>query len=95
MVDTPYYNLRQEITNHGDSLGTSTSLARAMIESPSADEHVQKWVAGTVYGGGADTLHSAINRFLVAMMLYPEVQKTARAEIDQLTAGSRLPDLNE
>ncbi|KAJ7867908.1 hypothetical protein B0H14DRAFT_3441547 [Mycena olivaceomarginata] len=40
---------------------------------------------------GAYTTVSALGTFILAMLAYPEVQKTAQAEIDSLTGGKYLP----
>ncbi|KAI3620918.1 cytochrome p450 [Moniliophthora roreri] len=55
------------------------------------DQDILKWVAVALYVGGADTTVSAMTSFFYVMEMYPEVQKRAQADIDKLTAGSRLP----
>lgn len=44
---------------------------------------------------GTDTIHSTLRCFLFAMVMNPEVQKRAQAEIDSLTESQRLPTLDE
>ena len=41
--------------------------------------------------GGADTTASAIGTFFLAMVSYPEVQKKAQTELDNVLNG-RLPE---
>lgn len=41
--------------------------------------------------GGADTTVSAEYGFFLAMVLFPEVQKKAQAEIDAVVGSGRLP----
>lgn len=55
------------------------------------EEHVVKWSAHSLFSGGADTTVSAIYSFFLAMALYPDVQKKARAEIDAVIGPDRLP----
>jgi cytochrome P450 len=38
---------------------------------------------------------SAVMTFILAMTLYPEVQRKAQAEIDQIVGNSRLPDFSD
>jgi hypothetical protein len=38
---------------------------------------------------------SAVLTFIVAMILYPDVQRKAQAEIDQIVGNSRLPDFSD
>jgi len=56
---------------------------------------VARAVPGTMYLGGADTTVSALQTFILAMTLYPEVQRRAQAEIDQIVGNSRLPDFSD
>ncbi|KZT36772.1 cytochrome P450 [Sistotremastrum suecicum HHB10207 ss-3] len=51
--------------------------------------------AAVVYMAGADTTVSSIDSFILAMMLFPEVQKRAQKYIDELLQGERLPDLED
>ncbi|KAG8909853.1 hypothetical protein FRC00_009323, partial [Tulasnella sp. 408] len=48
----------------------------------------------TFYRAANDTTVSALNTFLVAMSLYPEVQAKAREELDR-AVGDRLPSLSD
>ena len=32
---------------------------------------------------------------MLAMLMFPDVQKKAQAEIDRMTGGSRMPDFND
>jgi hypothetical protein len=38
---------------------------------------------------------SAVRTFILAMTLYPEVQRKAQAELDQIVGNSRLPDFSD
>ncbi|KAG0705558.1 cytochrome P450 [Suillus ampliporus] len=55
------------------------------------EEHVVKWSAASLYGGGADTTISTIYLLYLAMTLYPDVQKKVQAEIDAVVGPDRLP----
>ncbi|KAK7017743.1 cytochrome P450 [Favolaschia claudopus] len=50
-----------------------------------------KQSAAAVFVGGVDTTVSALNTFILAMILFPEVQKKAQAVIDSHTEGKVLP----
>ncbi|OJJ51826.1 hypothetical protein ASPZODRAFT_2108113 [Penicilliopsis zonata CBS 506.65] len=47
------------------------------------EEEVVKWSAEGIYGGGSDTTVSVLEAFFLAMMLFPDVQRKAQAEIDK------------
>ena len=57
------------------------------------EEDVIKWVVGAVYSGGADTTVCALTTFVLAMVLFPEVQGKAQAEIDRVIGLDRLPGI--
>jgi cytochrome P450 len=54
-----------------------------------------KATAAITYLAGADTTVSAIDTFVLAMMLHPEAQRKAQREIDELLGGRRLPDISD
>ncbi|KAG2747300.1 cytochrome P450 [Suillus brevipes Sb2] len=58
-----------------------------------ADEDTMKAVALMIYIAGLDTSASALQTFLLAMVLYPDVQARARAEIDQAVKHDKMPCL--
>jgi len=61
------------------------------LDKEQADEEHIRSLAGTLYGGGVDTTPSALTSFVMAMVLYPEVQKKAQAELDSIVRTDRLP----
>ncbi|KAH7923427.1 cytochrome P450, partial [Leucogyrophana mollusca] len=54
-------------------------------------ERAIKDTAATVYLGGADTTSATLLTFILAMILHPEVQERARAEIDAVVGRDALP----
>ncbi|KDQ62047.1 hypothetical protein JAAARDRAFT_148681 [Jaapia argillacea MUCL 33604] len=54
-----------------------------------------EWAAAAMYGGGYDTTYSSIHTFFLAMMLFPDVQKKAQAEIDAVIGSDRLPSFED
>jgi cytochrome P450 len=61
----------------------------------SADEQLIKDIAAMAYGAGADTTVSSIVSFFLAMLVYPDVQIKAQAEIDRVVGQERLPEMND
>ncbi|EKM75591.1 hypothetical protein AGABI1DRAFT_79751 [Agaricus bisporus var. burnettii JB137-S8] len=51
--------------------------------------------AGTIYKAGTDTRLSTALTFILAMLLHPDVQRKAQAEIDAVVGSSRLPDFDD
>ncbi|KAJ7745595.1 cytochrome P450 [Mycena maculata] len=79
--------------------GTSkSSVASRVLEeiggSPQADdkEIVLKNILATCY---ADTTVSALGTFILAMTMYPDIQKKAQAAIEEVVGQGRLPDFDD
>lgn len=92
VADIPYAFVERQLRS-----GTAEpSYLSKLIQSekgaltPEADE-IARWSAFALYTGGADTTVSSIHCFILEMMLYPEVQKKAQAEIDSVIGTSRFP----
>ncbi|KAK7060957.1 hypothetical protein VNI00_000692 [Paramarasmius palmivorus] len=62
----------------------------------STDEDI-KWVAAGLYSGEgqADTTVAAMSNFFLCMMLFPDVQQKAQAEIDAVIGKDRLPSISD
>ncbi|KAH9017371.1 cytochrome P450 [Lactarius pseudohatsudake] len=58
-------------------------------------ETALKNAAASVYGAGAETTILALSSFLLALLLYPDVQTRPQAEIDQVIGRSRLPAFSD
>ncbi|KAM3561061.1 hypothetical protein ARSEF4850_003404 [Beauveria asiatica] len=50
-----------------------------------------KYTAATMYGAGVETSTSTLQAFVLAMLLFPEVQRKAQQEIDSVVGPDRLP----
>jgi len=95
-VKTPFDKVKREL-----AAGTATPSVAANtimnLDKNSTEE--DKWVAatvpGTLYMAGVDTTVSAVVTFILAMILYPDVQRKAQAEIDQTVGNSRLPKFSD
>ncbi|PPQ67719.1 hypothetical protein CVT25_009325 [Psilocybe cyanescens] len=75
---------------HGTS---SASLVSDLLENcyVQREYDVIKDFAATAFAAGADTTVSALESFFLAMSLFPEIQKKAQKEIDQVIGVTRLP----
>jgi cytochrome P450 len=54
-----------------------------------------KGVAGTIYLAGLDTTVAAVVSFFLAMVIYPDVQLRAQAELDCVVGRDRLPEFSD
>jgi cytochrome P450 len=70
-------------------------MASRMLELAQGDEQIVRDVAGTFYLAANDTTVSAITSFFLAVLVYPEVQREAQAELDRVVGRSRLPEFSD
>ncbi|KAF8987615.1 cytochrome P450 [Cyathus striatus] len=54
-----------------------------------------KGIACSIFAGGAESTYSALSHFILEMIMFPEVQKKAQQEIDQVVGKNRLPELSD
>ncbi|KLO17442.1 cytochrome P450 [Schizopora paradoxa] len=96
----PFIEARDKIIS-GKS--TSSSLTEQEIERcqkvggllSEEDEDRISSMSGVGYLAGGDTSFAAIMSLLLAMIAFPEVQKRAQAEIDEVVGTDRLPKLSD
>lgn len=93
--------------NHESSYLANIFKAEGYPVPGSEEELVAKWTAASLYTGGADTVGFApgshtfladgkqtvcsIETFLLAMTIYPEMQRKAQDEIDRVLGAGRHP----
>ncbi|OAL53492.1 cytochrome P450 [Pyrenochaeta sp. DS3sAY3a] len=53
------------------------------------------YICGSLLEGGSDTTSGTLLGFMHAMMMFPQVQKTAQEHIDRVVGPDRLPTLEE
>jgi cytochrome P450 len=58
-------------------------------------EEMVKDATGNIYLAGADTTVAAVTSFFLAMVVYPEVQHRAQAELDAVVGRDRLPAFSD
>ncbi|KIJ38757.1 hypothetical protein M422DRAFT_33150, partial [Sphaerobolus stellatus SS14] len=76
---------------------TASSLSRLASQTTDdveEDETIIRNTAATGYGAGADTTTVALHWWILAMILYPEVQARAQEELDRVL-GDRLPTFDD
>ncbi|CAG9987967.1 unnamed protein product [Clonostachys byssicola] len=64
-------------------------------ESIKFDEDAIKWTAGIMYTAGSHTTVTSLHWFLLAMVMYPNVQKRAQEEITKVIGSDRLPQMED
>jgi hypothetical protein len=70
------------------------SMARMMLEDGAHFDMV-KDVTAVAYLAGSDTTVAAVISFFLAMLVYPDVQAKAQAEVNRVVGMDRLPGLED
>ncbi|KAF9009234.1 cytochrome P450 [Hymenopellis radicata] len=98
MMNVPYETVKEQMV-----LGTAKpSFTARLIEDHleagglNADtEEDIKGVAGTLYAAAEDTTACVITSFMLAMVLYPEVQMKAQQELDRVLGPLKVPTCDD
>ncbi|CAL1701205.1 unnamed protein product [Somion occarium] len=101
MRNRPFDQIKQDIVDGN----ASPSIARTLIKRlqdqfagthlEAEQEEIARNVTGVAYAAAADTTTSAAQSFLIAMSLYPDVQRKAQVELDHVVGSERLPDFSD
>ncbi|KAK0470764.1 cytochrome P450 [Armillaria novae-zelandiae] len=94
MINVPFDMVKKNIAN-GEAQESFVSNLLLQDDTGRVQEHDLKWAAGAIYAAGADTTVAVLDTFFLLMMLYPEVQKKAQAELDSVLGGDRLPSFDD
>ncbi|PBK96431.1 cytochrome P450 [Armillaria gallica] len=92
-VERPHNYVKQEMADGKARLSLTSSQLEGGVGVE--EEFDIKWLAGSLYSGGADTTVASVYAFFKAMLLYPEVQAKAQAEIDAVIGDDRLPRFDD
>ncbi|KAG2056804.1 cytochrome P450 [Suillus hirtellus] len=93
LLNEPFNKVKAQMA---DGIASHSLVADFLSQAhDDAGEDTMKAVALTGYIVGMDTSASALQTFLLAMVLYPDVQARARTEIDQAVKHDKMPCLDD
>ncbi|KAF8748995.1 cytochrome p450 [Rhizoctonia solani] len=102
MVNVPYSWAKDQISK---GIAPHSILRQMLGLSKDGDSHSEearqqleeriRWATATLFAAGTDTSVATVIVFVLAMVLHPEVQAKAQAEIDSVLGGSRLPEMTD
>ncbi|KAG5991739.1 hypothetical protein E4U52_003373 [Claviceps spartinae] len=96
MIDVPYNFVRQQMSSGSFTPSfVSQNIEQSSEKIGGKEETALKNSAAALFGGGADTSVSSLRSMLLALILYPEVQRRAQQEIDEVVGGDRLPEFQD
>ncbi|KAG2089751.1 cytochrome P450 [Suillus discolor] len=94
MVNVPFQHAREHMADSSQSSMVGENLRRMEMQDEASKpmfETSLKKAATTAIVGSYETMTSTLMAFTLAMVLYPDVQKRAQAEIDSVIGRDRLP----
>ncbi|KAF8977284.1 cytochrome P450 [Cyathus striatus] len=97
MHEYPFDIVKNQLRN-GDAPPSFLSYHLSRLQGKyDDDEHMDdlKGSACVIFAAGAETTFSTLAHFILAMVLFPEFQKKAQQDIDQVVGKSRLPELSD
>ncbi|KAJ6555588.1 cytochrome P450 [Mycena vulgaris] len=96
MITMPWEEVREKlVAGNAKESFCSINMNKFNDGASAYTEQLIKATATAMYGGASDTTASAAWSFMLAMVLHPEVQAKAQAEIDSVTGRSRLPRMSD
>ncbi|KAI0301926.1 cytochrome P450 [Multifurca ochricompacta] len=81
-----------------DEGGTRPSFCASLLQENDRDDLTEQemaFLAGLMYSAGAETTSTTLIWWTLAMMAFPEVQRRAQAELDDVVGRSRLPTFDD
>ncbi|RPD69171.1 cytochrome P450 [Lentinus tigrinus ALCF2SS1-7] len=78
--------------------GSATSSMASILTGDANTEeeiNIAKGACASAYAAGADTMFATFAMFMAAMVLFPETQQRAQAELDSVIGPDRLPDIRD
>ncbi|KAI0292203.1 cytochrome P450 [Multifurca ochricompacta] len=81
-----------------DEGGTRPSFCASLLQGNDRDnltEPEMAFLAGLMYSAGAETTSTALIWWTLAVVAFPEVQRRAQAELDDVVGRSRLPTFDD
>lgn len=73
-------------------------FCEGMLEAQKRDQFsddLAAYISGSLLEAGSDTTSNTLYGFVQAMLVYPDVQRKAQAEIDRVIGPSRLPIMDD
>jgi cytochrome P450 len=89
-----WMNAKKAMTEGKGTPCFCADLLRSQEKEGFSDDQAS-YISGTLLEAGSDTTSSTLYGFVQAMVLFPEVQKRAQAEIDRVVGPDRLPTMDD
>jgi len=94
VIETPFQRVKHDLAN-GKAAPSFTVTLLEGADGKTTDETTIKWTAGGIYNAGSDTTAAAIHNFLLAMLMFPDVQAKAQSEMDAVIGRDHVPTIED
>jgi cytochrome P450 len=101
-AELPYSFVRQQMAKGTHRPSYVSNLLQQTITNNAndpnlapEDEEAIKWTAVSLYAAGSDSTVAILTSFILAMVMFPEVQRRAQEEIDRVVGSDRLPGFED
>lgn len=95
-VQDRYNYVREQMAKGNDNVSYVAGLIKDVHRHIDAEEEsFISWSAASMLNAGTDTTSAVLFSFFLAMVLSPDVQKSAQEEIDRVVGQSRLPSFED
>ncbi|KAI9439721.1 cytochrome P450 [Lactarius indigo] len=94
--DIPYEAVKRALEENRAAPSIAASLITDLSEKSTPEAMLMaRALPSNIYAGSIDTTTAAVQSFVLAMVLYPEVQKRAQEEIDSVLGHGHLPEFGD
>jgi cytochrome P450 len=94
--DLPYEFVKTALEENKAAPSIATSMISALSDKSTPEEILMaRALPCNIYAGSIDTSSAAAQSFVLAMVLYPEVQKRAQEEMDRVLGHGHLPQFED
>jgi len=96
----PYKFVRRQMAAGSNKPSYVSKLVEKLSQDGNGDLSVDDeksviWTWASLYGAAADTTVITLTAFTLAMIKFPDVQRTAQAEIERVVGTGRLPSIHD
>ncbi|KAH9167840.1 cytochrome P450 [Lactarius sanguifluus] len=94
--DIPYEAVKRALEENRAAPSIAASMIADLSEKSTPEAiFMARGLPHNIYAGGIDTTTAAIQSFVLAMVLNPEVQRRAQEEIDSVLGHGHLPEFGD
>ncbi|ESK82967.1 cytochrome p450 [Moniliophthora roreri MCA 2997] len=90
-----FLNVKEELSKKQEVGPSFCAMLVETHEQHGLDDVESSWLAAMIYLAGYETIAGAIDWLILAMIRFPEAQRKAQEELDNVVGHARLPTLED